>query len=281
MQVELTIPALPYGRSDVQVQMAFAAPVPASPPPPPAPVVLDSFSSISGSQFSQSSQCVVGPAHRAAGIRTRSGITAGRSPRWCTAPRCRHRLNLTEMTVCPDVAGVRLPVLHLAGIARQDHASRCTSPSPTPPGTRSACPAAGCGSRPRRWRSRRRSPGCRCTSRRAPPRSTTPAWPGTRLTVVNRQDRDPPAVLGDRLPGRAHRLPELADRQPGDPRRPVHAVRAAGHRAGAGQPVVPAAPGAGHSDHDHRHRDRQLHRPGAARPSSRRKAWAAAAPGPA
>ena len=61
VQVTVTIPALPYGRSDVQVQMAFAAPVPASPPPPPAPVVLDSFSSISGSQFSQSSQCVIGP----------------------------------------------------------------------------------------------------------------------------------------------------------------------------------------------------------------------------
>jgi hypothetical protein len=63
MQVELTIPALPYGRSDTQTQVSFSAPAPTSPtvPPPPSPVVLDSFSAISSVLFSQSSQCVVGP----------------------------------------------------------------------------------------------------------------------------------------------------------------------------------------------------------------------------
>ena len=65
MQLELTIPALPYGRSDIQQQIAFAAPLPAAPPPPPPPVVIDTFSSISASpspvQCSQSVQCVVGP----------------------------------------------------------------------------------------------------------------------------------------------------------------------------------------------------------------------------
>jgi len=63
LQVTLTIPALPYGRADVQTQVSFAAPVPTTPPPPPppVPVVLDGFSQISSVQCSQSSQCVVGP----------------------------------------------------------------------------------------------------------------------------------------------------------------------------------------------------------------------------
>jgi hypothetical protein len=63
MQVELTIPALPYGRSDTQTQVSFSAPAPVSPsvPPPPAPVVLDNFSQISSVQCFQSTQCVVGP----------------------------------------------------------------------------------------------------------------------------------------------------------------------------------------------------------------------------
>jgi hypothetical protein len=57
----LTIPALPYGRSDVQQQIAFASPVPASPPPPPAAVTLDTYSSIASTQCTQSTQCIVGP----------------------------------------------------------------------------------------------------------------------------------------------------------------------------------------------------------------------------
>jgi hypothetical protein len=60
-QIGLTIPALPYGRADIQTQVSFAAPVPASPPPPPPPVTIDSFSSISSAQCTQSNQCVVGP----------------------------------------------------------------------------------------------------------------------------------------------------------------------------------------------------------------------------
>ncbi|HMG63788.1 MAG TPA: hypothetical protein VK599_12630, partial [Streptosporangiaceae bacterium] len=63
MQIEVTIPALPYGRSDTQTQVSFSAPAPTSPsvPPPPTPVVLDSFSAISSTQVFQSTQCVVGP----------------------------------------------------------------------------------------------------------------------------------------------------------------------------------------------------------------------------
>jgi hypothetical protein len=63
MQIELTIPALPYGRSDTQTQVSFSAPAPTSPAiaPPPTPVVLDSYSSISSTQCFQSTQCVVGP----------------------------------------------------------------------------------------------------------------------------------------------------------------------------------------------------------------------------
>ncbi|HMH89687.1 MAG TPA: hypothetical protein VK586_01250 [Streptosporangiaceae bacterium] len=60
-QLTITFPALPYGRADTQVQMAFAAPVPATPPPPPPPVTLDTYSTISTPQFSQSAQSVIGP----------------------------------------------------------------------------------------------------------------------------------------------------------------------------------------------------------------------------
>jgi hypothetical protein len=61
--IVLTIPALPYGRSNQQVQPAFTSPAPvtAAPPPPPSPVVLDNYSTISVPVFSQSTQCVVGP----------------------------------------------------------------------------------------------------------------------------------------------------------------------------------------------------------------------------
>ena len=61
LQVTLTIPALPYGRADVQQQVSFAVPIPQTPPPPPPPVVIDQFSAISSSQCFQSSQCVIGP----------------------------------------------------------------------------------------------------------------------------------------------------------------------------------------------------------------------------
>lgn len=61
-QVELTFQALPYGRSDAQVQVAFPVPVPGtSPPAPPSPLVLDTFASISGAQWAQSPRCIVGP----------------------------------------------------------------------------------------------------------------------------------------------------------------------------------------------------------------------------
>lgn len=60
-QITLTIPAMPYGRSDTQQQIAFASPVPAGPPPPPAGVVLDTYSSIASPQCSQATQCIIGP----------------------------------------------------------------------------------------------------------------------------------------------------------------------------------------------------------------------------
>jgi len=64
LQITLTIPALPYGRSDTQQQIAFASPVPSTyitPAVPPSPVTLDEFSSIASTQCQQSTQCVVGP----------------------------------------------------------------------------------------------------------------------------------------------------------------------------------------------------------------------------
>lgn len=62
-KIALTFQALPYGRSDVQQQVAFAAPIASlnAPAVPPAPVVLDAFSTINSPQCQQSSQCVVGP----------------------------------------------------------------------------------------------------------------------------------------------------------------------------------------------------------------------------
>jgi hypothetical protein len=60
-QITIQFEALPFGRSDTQTQVAFAAPVPTAPPPPPAPVVLDNYSTISTPTFSQSTQCIVGP----------------------------------------------------------------------------------------------------------------------------------------------------------------------------------------------------------------------------
>jgi len=65
MQLELTIPALPYGRSDIQQQIAFATPLPQAPPPPPPPVVIDAFTSITSTvspvQCFQSTQSIIGP----------------------------------------------------------------------------------------------------------------------------------------------------------------------------------------------------------------------------
>jgi hypothetical protein len=63
MRITLTIPALPYGRSDTQYTPAFTGAVPQTPtpPPPPSPVVLDNYSTISGPLFRQSTQCTVGP----------------------------------------------------------------------------------------------------------------------------------------------------------------------------------------------------------------------------
>jgi hypothetical protein len=99
MQLELTIPALPYGRSDVQQQIAFASPVPQTPPPPPAPVVIDTFSSISSSQHFQSTQCIVGP--RSCGWDPddgRVGDPGGQSTPFVYTAALSTPLNLTGMT---------------------------------------------------------------------------------------------------------------------------------------------------------------------------------------
>lgn len=60
-QVTLTIPAMPYGRSDIQQRLAFASPVPTGPPAPPAPVVIDNYSTITNAQCYQSAAHITGP----------------------------------------------------------------------------------------------------------------------------------------------------------------------------------------------------------------------------
>lgn len=62
-QVQITVPALPYGRSDQQELVSFDAPVPTSPPTAVnlSPVLLDDFSAISSPLVSRSNRCVVGP----------------------------------------------------------------------------------------------------------------------------------------------------------------------------------------------------------------------------
>jgi hypothetical protein len=98
-QIELTIPALPYGRSDTQTQVSFAAPVPANPPvpPPPTSVVLDNFSSISSVQCFQSTQCVVGP-YTACWDPDRFGDPGGQETSFSYGSAFASPLNLTDMT---------------------------------------------------------------------------------------------------------------------------------------------------------------------------------------
>jgi hypothetical protein len=59
-ELEISFPAAPYGRSDVAVQIPLATPLPGQSAPP-ATVVLDTFTSVSGANFSSSAQCVIGP----------------------------------------------------------------------------------------------------------------------------------------------------------------------------------------------------------------------------
>ena len=59
----ISFQALPYGRSNLPVQLAVASPISggSAVAAPPAPVVLDAFTSVSGAQWSQSAQHVIGP----------------------------------------------------------------------------------------------------------------------------------------------------------------------------------------------------------------------------
>ena len=63
-QLTITFQALPYGRSDQPVIIPVASPIPGQSAPP-APVVLDSFGSVSGTNFASSTRHIVGP-HSAA-----------------------------------------------------------------------------------------------------------------------------------------------------------------------------------------------------------------------
>ena len=58
--ITVTFQALPYGHSDQPVSIAVASPLPGQSAPP-APVVLDTFSSVSGTDFSSDTQFIVGP----------------------------------------------------------------------------------------------------------------------------------------------------------------------------------------------------------------------------
>jgi hypothetical protein len=58
--IEITFPALPYGRSDTAVQVTFASPL-AGTTPPPSPVTLDSFTTVAGAQWAQSTATIAGP----------------------------------------------------------------------------------------------------------------------------------------------------------------------------------------------------------------------------
>jgi hypothetical protein len=99
MRVNLTIPARPYGRSDTQIQVPFAAPVQYSPPPPLPPVVIDAFSSISSPVHFQSDRCVVGP--RSCGWDPdddRNHDPGGATTRFFYPAQLTTPLNLTGMT---------------------------------------------------------------------------------------------------------------------------------------------------------------------------------------
>ena len=99
MWITLQIPALPYGRSDTQYTPAFTGAVPQTPtpPPPPAPVVLDNFSTISGPQFSQSTQCTVGP-FTALWDPDGFGDAGGQNTQLSYSSKFTAPLNLTSMT---------------------------------------------------------------------------------------------------------------------------------------------------------------------------------------
>jgi hypothetical protein len=97
LQLTLTIPALPYGRADVQQQIAFATPLPQTPPPPPPPVVIDAFTSISSAQHFQSTQCIIGP-YSCCWDPDRFGDPGGQATPFLYSASLPVTLNITGMT---------------------------------------------------------------------------------------------------------------------------------------------------------------------------------------
>lgn len=119
MQLTLTIPALPYGRSDQQYTPAFTGSVPQTPAPapPPSPVVLDNYSTISGANFFQSAQCAVGP-FTACWDPDGFGDAGGQNTPLTYSAQFTAPLNLTGMTSLQFWLGLGsrwYPRLHLPG----------------------------------------------------------------------------------------------------------------------------------------------------------------------
>src|SRR5216683_1825138 len=97
--VTLSFDALPYGRSDEQLQLALASPLIGGTTPT-APVTLDGFSSVSGSNWVSSSQHVVGPASARfdPGIAPLSNDKGGTVPATYTAAISGAPVNLAGLT---------------------------------------------------------------------------------------------------------------------------------------------------------------------------------------
>lgn len=59
-QMQISFPAMPYGRSDAPITVNFTSPI-AGETPPPSPVVIDDFFTVTGAQWRKSTNSAVGP----------------------------------------------------------------------------------------------------------------------------------------------------------------------------------------------------------------------------